>query len=265
MDLREKYRPRQFSEVIGNELNLKILKKMITEQNLPRGLMLVGPPGTGKSTLSHLIRMSLVCEGRAPEDIEPCWKCPGCKYPHHEWDLDCTKMTSEDLREILFSLGFRWHGPFVGIEIFDEFQRARFNIQEMFLKTLEEDRNGRDLLIIFCVMDLKKICEAFQQRVQVLYTNPPKLQHLVPWLSEICRKENFTAETKALELIARSSGFLPRGCLMLLQKTSHVDKNISTSLVKEVLMNEGRLDAKNKSKYSLAENSGEVNWETDAA
>jgi hypothetical protein len=66
--------------------------------------------------------------------------------------------------------------------VFEEFQRARPSFQEKLLRPLETDPY---LLLIFCLIDLTRVEEAFQQRVTVLKTTRPEVDELASWLHKI--------------------------------------------------------------------------------
>ena len=251
-DLKVKYRPGKFSEIVGNQILKKKLKGMIVDKKIPRAVLIVGLPGTGKTTAAALLRRSLLCKNRAPEDIEPCGECESCKYPHHEFDFDCTSMTAESLSYFMESLWYPGEGPFhLNIKVLDEFHCCHPKVQNQFLKKLEE----RDhIFLIFCALDVEKFSKPFLQRVQVFYTYPPTVEELIDWLRGICLKENFTFETEALELIAQASDQLPRDCLNLLGDTSYSGQYISLASVEETLKFEKRLPMEKDLNDSLEEN-----------
>jgi DNA polymerase-3 subunit gamma/tau len=256
MNLTDKYKPKKFSEVLGNEWTLMILKNMIFDENRPSGLMLFGPWGAGSTTIAHLIQRSLYCSERPPGAIDPCGECYGCTCTL--LDFDCATITTEDFKYIKKDLKAPGYGPLnLTIWIFDQFEPSRIKMQDKFLKNLEDRDN---LLLIFCAKNLNKLSDDFSERVQLLPTALPKLGELVSWLSGICSKENYTADSEALELIAKASGRRPRGCLNLLQKTSCLDKKISTFSVEQVLLHEGKLDPIKQSTYTLLDSLGEDNW-----
>jgi len=60
--LANKHRPKRFSEVVGQETEVKVLTTILEKNWLPSAIMLTGPFGTGKTTLSRLIARALLCE-----------------------------------------------------------------------------------------------------------------------------------------------------------------------------------------------------------
>jgi len=76
--LEEKYRPRRFDQVIGNEDAVKDLVGYCRVR-LSRAFLLCGPTGTGKTTLARLAAMSFHCEGERGNGYEPCGVCAPCK------------------------------------------------------------------------------------------------------------------------------------------------------------------------------------------
>jgi DNA polymerase III gamma/tau subunit len=110
-----------------------------------------------------------------------------------------------------------------------------------------------DLLAIFCVIDLKKVTEAFRQRVTVLKTNPPEIDELIPWLQNICDLEGIIIKDKnALRQVASSANQLPRECLSLLEKVLFLKEPLTTILVKE-LAQDNQESYDRGSQYSLAD------------
>jgi DNA polymerase III delta prime subunit len=151
-------------------------------------------------------------------------------------------MSARALEEILQSLRYPSDSS-TGkrIIVLDEFQRAlNEKMQDQFLVDLEK---YRDILLIFCLIDLEKVHEAFRQRVTVLKTNPPEIEELVHWLQKICTAEGIIIKDNgALEQVAKSAKRLPRGCLAFLEKVSLLGEPLSTSLARELA--EDNQDAK---------------------
>jgi DNA polymerase III delta prime subunit len=154
-------------------------------------------------------------------------------------------MSARVLEDILRSLEFPSDSSTgLRIIILDEFQRAlNDRIQDQFLIALEKYTN---ILLIFCLIDLKKVHEAFQQRPTVLKTKRPEIEELIPWLQKICTAEKIVVkDNSALEQVARSAHRLPRECLAFLEKAVWLGEPLSTALVKEIAQDH------EDSKYSL--------------
>jgi len=147
---------------------------------------------------------------------------------------DCTKITDKYMNHILESLVYTpaFSSMRLHIHVFDEFHRAKVPVQEKLLKPLEDHS---DLLLIFCLIDLKKVSEAFRQRVTVLKTSRPEVEDLIPWLQRICDSERIAIKDKgALRQIALSADRLPRECLSLLEKIYLLGEPMNTGLVKKI-------------------------------
>lgn len=241
-DLRDKYRPRSFSEFVGNKRTIQILIDAVKSRRIPNGIIFHGPPGTGKTSLELVLVKALNCQNFS-EDV--CVRCRNCLafedfYENSDdlWTLhDCTKLNDKNLDEI-FRKGF-----FAGaslemaydIHIFDELDRAKDSLQSRLLSHLEMKKNR---LLIFSLIDLKKIDEAFQQRVTVLKTSRPEIEELIPWLERICELEGIIVKSEdALRQLAVAADRLPRSCLGLLQTISYLSNPLTTSLVREIAQN----------------------------
>lgn len=77
ISLARKYRPKRFSEVIGQELVLSALKGGILKNTLPRSMIFSGPRGTGKTTLCRILAKAINCLNPI-DGFEPCLKCQTC-------------------------------------------------------------------------------------------------------------------------------------------------------------------------------------------
>jgi DNA polymerase III gamma/tau subunit len=238
-DFRDKYRPRSFSEFVGNGMVINILSEIVKSRRSPNGILFHGPAGTGKTSLELVLAKALSCQNFS-EDV--CGRCANClafeEFYENSDDLwilhDCTKLNEKSLDEILQK------GFFAGaclemtydVHIFDELDRAKDSLQSRLLSHLEMKK---DRLLIFSLIDLKKIDEAFQQRVTVLKTSRPEIEELIPWLERICASEGIVVKGEdALRQLGVAADRLPRSCLGLLQKISYLRKPLTTSLVREI-------------------------------
>lgn len=78
-----KYRPRKFSDIVGNSSNIKTITGFLQKGQLPRTWLFSGNPGCGKTTSARILAMTVNCENIGENIkkgiVEPCLTCNSCK------------------------------------------------------------------------------------------------------------------------------------------------------------------------------------------
>ena len=156
-DLRDKYRPQTFGEVVGNQRTIKILINMIQKRKVPPGILFHGPAGSGKTTLARLLVKALACLSFTKDICGICINCtaftnsPSSFFDYH----DCTKVSGREIDWIIENLKkqifLELKGFHLRILVFDEFHRSPDRIQDKFLTPLEGNGITEGTLLIFCV------------------------------------------------------------------------------------------------------------------
>lgn len=209
-----KYRPKKFSEVIGNS---GVVKVLLTRSRLGslhgRSIMFGGPKGCGKTSLARIVARAASCQNL--QDGEPCNECITCQNFLNETstgfeEFDAASHGSVDkIRSLVDELDYGNVDGLNPILILDEAHRLGPAAQDSMLKAMEERR----MTVILCTTEPWKIRAAVRDRVEEYSVRPLNESEAIPWMEKICKSESITYEKEALIEIAKNCDFSPRSCL----------------------------------------------------
>ena len=216
-----KYRPQNFSTVVGQSHITTTLKNAIKNNQLAHAFLFCGPRGVGKTTCARILAKTINCENRTP-DIEACNVCQSCvsfdrgtSMNIHELDA-ASNNSVEDIRSLVEQVRFAPQAGKYKVYIVDEVHMLSASAFNAFLKTLEEPPPYA--IFILATTEKHKILPTILSRCQIFdfkrITNRDTVEHL----KEICEKENIIADKASLDLIAQKSEGCLRDSLSILDK-----------------------------------------------
>lgn len=216
-----KYRPQNFSTVIGQSHITTTLKNAINNNQLAHAFLFCGPRGVGKTTCARILAKTINCENR-DKDGEACNKCNSCESFDHGssfniFELDAASNNGVDkMKELTDQVRFAPQGGKYKVYIIDEVHMLSPQAFNAFLKTLEEPPPYA--IFILATTEKHKILPTILSRCQIFDFKRITSQDTVEHLEDICSKENITAEKAALHVIATKSEGCLRDALSILDK-----------------------------------------------
>ena len=238
--LARKYRPKNFKDLVGQELLVEILSNAIINERLAHAYVLTGVRGVGKTTTARIIALSINCQKREKNIYEPCGQCDSCKSIGVDSNLDVIEMDAasntgvDDVREIIDNIKYK---PILGkykIFIIDEVHMLSKNAFNALLKTLEEP--PEHVKFIFATTEVKKIPITVLSRCQRFDLLRINNQNLTNHLLKIIKLESIDIEMEAISLIVRASDGSIRDALSLLdQAISNQNEKINANTIVRML------------------------------
>ncbi len=216
-----KYRPQNFSAVVGQSHITTTLKNAIKNNQLAHAFLFCGPRGVGKTTCARILAKTINCENRTP-DGEACNVCSSCisfdngsSLNIHELDA-ASNNSVDDIRALVDQVRFAPQAGKYKVYIVDEVHMLSASAFNAFLKTLEEPPPFA--IFILATTEKHKILPTILSRCQIFdfkrITNDDTVHHLM----EISEKENIKADKTALHIIAQKSEGCLRDSLSILDK-----------------------------------------------
>jgi len=216
-----KYRPQNFSTVIGQSHITTTLKNAIKNNQLAHAFLFCGPRGVGKTTCARILAKTINCENRTP-DGEACNTCNSCvsfdngtSLNIHELDA-ASNNSVDDIRTLVEQIRFAPQAGKYKVYIVDEVHMLSTSAFNAFLKTLEEPPPFA--IFILATTEKHKILPTILSRCQIFDFKRITNQDTIDHLREICEKENITADDTALHIIAQKSEGCLRDALSILDK-----------------------------------------------
>ena len=219
--LYRKYRPKSFSEIVGQEHIVKTLLNAIKGDMVSHAYLFSGPRGAGKTTMARLLAKAVSCE--KPEATgEPCNTCSTCEEINAGRAIDLIEIDAasnrgiDDIRELNEGVKFAPSKLKYKVFVVDEAHQLTKEAANALLKTLEEP--PAHAIFILATTEVHKMIPTIISRTQRFDFRKLTVPEIVTRLEGMARKEKVTIEKEALELIALNAGGSLRDAESLLDK-----------------------------------------------
>lgn len=268
-----KYRPRKFSDIIGNEKNIGIIQGYFSRRQLVKSWGLFGPSGSGKSTTARIMAMAVNCQNLS-EDGEPCLECASCKMALSGTHVDIKEINagSEEgkvsgIESLLETMKYKAKFN-ARVIIIDESHLASGKAQQSLLKAVEEPPKG--VMFILCTTNPEKLPKALLGRCVKLFFEYPEPKETAKRLYNICKKEfptNIVTKIKPFLIpIAQATQAQVRNALSITESLAsivfsnpEVSKDKLKSMFNNLVLDVGDLD-KYAIRYCTFMISGNLNF-----
>jgi len=218
--LARKWRPKTFSEVVGQQHVLRALINGLDQDRLHHAFLFSGTRGVGKTTLSRILAKSLNCEQGVSST--PCGECQSCQEVDAGRFVDLIEVDAasrtkvDDTRELLDNVQYAPSRGRYKVYLIDEVHMLSTSSFNALLKTLEEP--PPHVKFLFATTDPQKLPVTILSRCLQFNLRRIELEQISEHLASILKQEEVTFEAEALTALSRAADGSMRDALSLLDQ-----------------------------------------------
>lgn len=239
--LYRKYRPDDFSSIIGQDYMVSILKNSIKKDKISHAYIFSGPRGTGKTSTAKVFAKAINCLN--PSVNGPCNQCENCIHFKENADIIEIDAASNngvnEIREIINNIKLAPAYSKYKVYIIDEVHMLSDSAFNALLLTLEEP--PKHIVFILATTNIEAVPITILSRCQRFDFHKIDIEDIKKRLKYVVKEESIAIDEEALEEIAYISDGGLRDALSILDQLSSNNSNIT---INEVIANFGSISKK---------------------
>ena len=241
--LYRKWRPKTFSDVVGQEHVTETLQRQVAEGRLSHAYLFTGTRGTGKTTCAKILAKAVNCEH--PENGNPCNKCSSCLGIESGGFLDVMELDAasnngvDHVRALRDAAIYSPAQVKKRVYIIDEVHMLSIAAFNALLKILEEP--PEHLMFILATTELHKVPATILSRCQRFAFRRILPREIVGRLNYIAEQEGIDLRPDGAELLAHIADGALRDALSLLDQCAAAGGTIDSAAVLDALGLAGNL------------------------
>lgn len=243
--LARKYRPRSFTQLVGQESTCRILKNALESQRIHHAYLFTGTRGVGKTSLARLLAKCLNCQTKIT--AEPCEQCSACQAINANrftdlLEVDAASRTKvEDTRDLLADIHYAPSQGRYKVYLIDEVHMLSSHSFNALLKTLEEP--PPHVVFLLATTDPQRLPATILSRCLQFHLKALSVEQISQHLETILKNEQVPYELSALHLLAQASRGSLRDSLSLLdQAIAYAKHTITEQDIKTLLGSVATID-----------------------
>lgn len=239
--LYRKYRPDDFSSIIGQDYMISILKNSIKKEKISHAYIFSGPRGTGKTSTAKVFAKAINCLN--PTENGPCNQCDSCLHFKENADIIEIDAASnngvDEIREIINNIKLAPAYSKYKVYIIDEVHMLSTSAFNALLLTLEEP--PKHVVFILATTNIEAVPITILSRAQRFDFHKITVDNILTRLKYVVNKENININDEALKEIAYISDGGLRDALSVLDQLS---SNTTQITIDEVVAHFGTVSKK---------------------
>ncbi len=230
--LYRRFRPQNFSEIVGQDHITAILKNQIINGNVAHAYLFSGPRGTGKTSAAKVFARAVNCS--SPVNGEACGKCPSCMAAENDRLSDVIEIDAasnrgiDEIRDLIDKINYLPANGRYRVYIIDEVHMLTAESFNALLKTIEEP--PEHVIFIFATTDVSKVLPTILSRCQRFDFVRIADEVIKQQLRKVLENIGYSFEEEALDVIVAAADGAMRDALSVTDKILGAAQNNTVTL-----------------------------------